>query len=70
MNKKLPFLIFSRFVILNLFNLQFIVENICYQGELDGKKNGEYTEDERKVLRETSNINGRDYVPFISADLR
>ena len=29
-----------------------------------------YSEEEIKVLKSTSTVNGRDYVPFISADLR
>ncbi len=29
-----------------------------------------YTEEEIMVLKSTSTVNGREYVPFISADLR
>ena len=35
-----------------------------------GSGGGQYSEEEKRVLRETSTINGREYVPFMSVDLR
>ena len=34
------------------------------------EQKGGYSEEERRVLADTSTINGREYVPFMAADLR
>ncbi|XP_071515726.1 calpain-7-like [Panulirus ornatus] len=46
------------------------VPNITHKSGLQLSGKSEYTKEELDVLKRTSNINGRDYVPFLAIDLK
>merc|ERR1719450_512708 len=53
-----------------LGNLDWGTENIADRDISGANSKGGYSEEEKKVLTATSCVNGREYLPFINADLR